>query len=98
MRKLNGMVVMPNQDPDECLTEGFQQRDKVEHIGESLLGARILDLILEAQRRVRTHQIRHRAGPRDLAKTDRYHNAQNANRVVRGSGSTFFPGKDVIQL
>ena len=47
MRKLNSMAVMPKQDPDEYLTEVFQQRDELEHIGESFAEARILDLILE---------------------------------------------------
>ena len=47
MRKLNGMVMMPNQDPDEYLTEVFQQRDELEHIGESFTVERILDISLE---------------------------------------------------
>ena len=46
MRKLDGMVMRPNQDPDENLTEISQQWDEPEHIGESLTEARILDLIL----------------------------------------------------
>ena len=37
---------MLNQDPDEYLTEVFQQLDELEHIGESFTQARILDLIL----------------------------------------------------
>ena len=47
MSKLNGMVMMPNRDPDKYLTEAFQQQDKLEHTGESFRQARILDLILE---------------------------------------------------
>ena len=47
MRKLNGMTMRPNQDPDEYLTEVFQQRDELEHIGESFAEARILDVIME---------------------------------------------------
>ena len=47
MRKLNGMAMRPNQAPDEYLSEGFQQRDKLEYIGESFTEVRILDLILE---------------------------------------------------
>ena len=35
MCKMNGMTMRPNQDPDEYLTEVFQQRDELEHIGES---------------------------------------------------------------
>ena len=48
LRTLNGLVMMPNQDPDEYLMEVFQQRDELEHIGESFAEARILDLILES--------------------------------------------------
>ena len=47
MRKLNSMVIRPNEDPDEYLTRMFQQRDELEHIGESFTGTRILDFILE---------------------------------------------------
>ena len=47
MRKLNGTVMMPNQDPDKNLTEVFQQQNELEHIDESFTAARILDLILE---------------------------------------------------
>ena len=47
MRKLNGMTMRPNQDPDEYLTEVFQQRDQLEHIAESFAEACILDIILE---------------------------------------------------
>ena len=35
MRKLKSMTIRSNQDPDENLTEVFQQRDELEHIGES---------------------------------------------------------------
>ena len=34
MRKLNDMVMMPNQHPDEYLTEVVQQWDELKHIGE----------------------------------------------------------------
>ena len=47
MRKLNGMTMMPNQDPDEYITEVFQQRDEFENIGESFTEARILDIFLK---------------------------------------------------
>ena len=47
MRKLNGMTMRPNQDPGENLTEVFQQRNELEHIGESFTEACILDIILE---------------------------------------------------
>ena len=47
MRKLNDMVMMPNNDPGEHLIEVIQQLDKLEHIGEIFTRARILDLILE---------------------------------------------------
>ena len=47
MRKLNGMIMMLNQDPDKYLTEVFQERDGLEHIGESFAEARILYIILE---------------------------------------------------
>ena len=47
MRKLNGMTIRPNQDPDIYLTEVFQQRDELEHVGESFTEARNLDIILE---------------------------------------------------
>ena len=49
MHKLDGMVMGPNQDPEEYLTEVFQQRDELEHIGESFTEACILDLILEGR-------------------------------------------------
>ena len=47
MRKLDGMAMIPNQDPDEYLGEVFQQRDELEHIGESFTEAPILDVMLE---------------------------------------------------
>ena len=47
MRKLNDMTMTPNQDPDEYLTQIFQQRDELEHIGETFTKARILNIILE---------------------------------------------------
>ena len=45
--KLKGMVMIPDQDPDEKITQVFQQQDEFEHIGESFTEARILYLILE---------------------------------------------------
>ena len=47
MRKLDSMAMTPHQDPDEYLTEVFQQRDELEYIGESFTEARILDITLE---------------------------------------------------
>ena len=47
MRKLNGMTMRSNQDPHEYLFEVCQQRDEIEHIGESFMEERILDIILE---------------------------------------------------
>ena len=47
MGKLKGIVMMPNRDPDEYLTEVFQQRDEFEGIGESFTEVCILDLIVE---------------------------------------------------
>ena len=47
MRKLNGMAMRPNQDPDEYFAKVLQQQDELEHVSESLKEARILDIILE---------------------------------------------------
>ena len=47
MGKLKGIVMRPNRDPDEYLTEVFQQRDEFEGIGESFTEVCILDLIVE---------------------------------------------------
>ena len=47
MRKLNCMVMKPNQNLDEYLIGVFQQRDELEDIGESFTEAHILDLTLE---------------------------------------------------
>ena len=46
--KLNSMVMMLNKDLEEYLTEVFQQRDELEHIGESFTEVRILNIILES--------------------------------------------------
>ena len=46
MRKLNGMDIISNEDPDEYLAEVFQQRDELKHIGANA-EASILNLILE---------------------------------------------------
>ena len=47
MCKLNSMVMMPIQDADENLTEVFQQRDELEHIGDSFTETHTFDFILE---------------------------------------------------
>ena len=47
MRKLNGMAMTPNQDPDEYVAQIFQQPNELEHIVESCMEAHILDIILE---------------------------------------------------
>ena len=47
MRKLSGMIMKPNQDSDEYLTEGFHNRNELEHSGESFTEARILNPIPE---------------------------------------------------
>ena len=88
MRKLNGMVMMPNQNPDEHLTEAVQQRDESEHICESFTEARILDLILEGLSK--EYELIQSATEREIEPTllNMY-----ANRVARGGGSTFLNGK-----
>ena len=45
--KLNGMVIMPNQDPGKSFAEGFQQWDALEKIGESCTEVRVFGRILE---------------------------------------------------
>ena len=68
MRKLNGMTVRPNQDPGEYLTQGFQQRDELEHIGETFTEARILDITLKGlSDEYESIRFTAREGPRDLA-------------------------------
>ena len=47
MRKLNGMTMRRNQDLDGYPTQVVQQRDELEHIGETFTEARILGIILE---------------------------------------------------
>ena len=47
IREPNAMVRMPKQNPDEYITEVFQQRDELEYIDESFTKTRILSLILE---------------------------------------------------
>ena len=47
VRKLNGMVMMPNQDPHEYLIKVFKQWYELEYIGESLTEVRILYLLLK---------------------------------------------------
>ena len=41
------MTMRPNQNIDEYLTEVFQQRDELEHIGGSFTEAEMLEIILE---------------------------------------------------
>ena len=95
MRKLNGMVMKPNQDPNEYITEVFRQRDELEHIGESFIEARILYIIL--------HGLRDKKKPIKFA-ADREPEISlkeseitirniYANHVVRGDCSTFSRGK-----
>ena len=90
MRKLNGMVMLPNQDPNENLIEVFQQRNELEHIGESFLEVRILDLISKGPSEEyepirfaakRDHEI-------SLKETETTMRNMYANRVARGGGST----------
>ena len=85
------MIMTPNRDPDEYLTQVFQKRDELEHIGETLTEARIVGIILE--------------GPSDEYEPIRFAADQNpeislkefeitmrnmyANRVARGGSSTF---------
>ena len=86
---------MPNQDPDEYFTEMFQQRDKLEHIGEIFTEARILGLILEGLSE-EYEPIRFAAERvPEITLTEIKTTVRNmyANRVARGSGSTFLHGK-----
>ena len=46
-KNLNGMIVGPNQDPDDYLTGVFQQRDELEHICVSFAEVRTLDILLD---------------------------------------------------
>ena len=85
------MTTRPNQDPDEYISEGFEQRDELEHIGESFTEATILDIMLEGLSD-EYEPIRF-AAERDpeislkeieIAMRNKY-----ANSVARGDGSTF---------
>ena len=95
MRKMNGMVIKSDQDPDEYLTEVIQQRNKLEHIYESFTEAVILDLILKDLSD--EHELITFATERDPeislreVKTTMY--SMYANRDARGSDSTFSRGK-----
>ena len=100
MHKLNGIFMRPHQDPDEYLTEVFQQRDKLEHIGENLTEARILDLILEGFSN-EYESIRF-AAERDpeISLNEVEITMQNmyANHIAHGDGSTFSRGEGRNQL
>ena len=91
MRKLNGMVQMRNQDPDEYLTKVLQQRGELEHIGESFTEARITDLIQEGLSN--EHEPIRLAFERDpeisLKRIRITIRNMYANGVTRGGGSTF---------
>ncbi|CAM9942141.1 unnamed protein product, partial [Ascophyllum nodosum] len=96
MRKLNGMTMTPNQDPDESLAQVFQQRDELEHIGETFTKARMLDIILEGLSD-EYESIRF-AAERDpeisLEEIKITMRNMYANRVARGDGSTFSREKE----
>ena len=88
MRKLNGMVMMPKQDPDECLTQVLLQRDDLDNVGESFIEARILDLTLEGLS-AEYDLIRFPAEQNpDIMMRITY-----VNHVTQGDGSTFSRGK-----
>ena len=95
MRNLNGMIMMANQDPDEYLTKKFQQRDELEHIGESFTEARILDFILKGINN--EYELIRFAAEWDpeisLEKIKTMLRNMHANRVARGGGSTFLHRK-----
>ena len=91
MRKLNGMTMRPTQEPDEYLTEVFQQRSELEHIGESFTEARILYIILEGLSD-EYEPIRFAAerNPEiSLKEVEITMRNMYANRVARSDGSTF---------
>ena len=95
MHKLNGMTMRPNRDPDEHLTAFFQQRDELEHIGESFAEARILDIILEGLSD-EYEPIRFAAEwdqEISLKEIEITMRNLNANCVARGDGSTFLREK-----
>ena len=92
MHKLNGMTMTRNQDPDQYLTQVFQQRDELEHIGETFTEARMLDIILE-DLSDEYEPIRFAAeqDPEISLKTNGIKmRKMYANRVARGDGSAFF--------
>ena len=91
MRKLNGMTMMLNQDPYKYLTEIFQQKNELEHIGERFTDARILDIILEdlsgEYESIRFAAERDREiWVKEIEITMRN---MYVNRVARSDGSTF---------
>ena len=61
--KLNGMVIMQNQDPGEPFAEVFQQRDELEKIGESCTKVHFWSHPGGPRQRTRAHQIRRRVRP-----------------------------------
>ena len=91
MRTLNGTTMRPNQNPDEYISESFQQRDELEHIGESFTEGRILDITLEGLSD-EYKPIRF-AAERDLEislkEIETAMRNMYANRGGRGDGSTF---------
>ena len=98
MRKLSGMVITPNQDPDEYLLEVVQQGDELEHIGESFTEAYILDITRESlsdeYEFVRfTAEWDPEISLNEIATpiSNMY-----ANRVARGGGSSFLRGKGSV--
>ena len=95
MRKLNGMVMRSNQDQGEHITKVFQQRDKLEHIGESFTKACILDRIVEGLSD--EYESVRFAAERDLDISLKQieitmHNMYT-NRIARSGGSTFLRWK-----
>ena len=95
MRKLTGMVMRPNQDLDEYLTEVFQQRDELEHISESCTEAHIFSFILQhlsgEYDPVRfTAERDPEISPKEIGNTMRN---MYANRVTRGDDWMFPRGK-----
>ena len=91
MRKLNGMTMTPNQDPDEHLTQVFQQRDELERIGKTFTEARILDIIPEdlSDEYEPIRFAAERDSETSLKEIETTMRNMYANRVARGDGSTF---------
>ena len=94
MRKLNGMMMVPNQDPDEYLTEVLQLRNQLEYTAQSFTEIRILDLPLEGLSDtygpIRFAVERNPEGLLKEIKTTIRN--MYTNRVAHGSGLTFSRG------